>query len=215
MDTDTLTLVSRASGFAGAPANGNVFDSSISPDGRFVAFHGTSTNLTPDDTDASNDVFLRDVLGIPGPDVGPAGPQGAQGAQGPAGQQGPQGDAGPAGAAGPTGPTGPQGQPGATVASQPAAGLFALLAEANLATKKAKKIKIPYLATEASSVTVEIRKGRKLVATLKGNAKAGRNTITWKTPKKLATGGYALKLTARSPAGETSTDSAKLTVRTR
>jgi Tol biopolymer transport system component len=216
MDTNTLTLASRASGFAGAPANGDLFDSSISPDGRFVAFHGTATNLTPDDTDATNDVFLRDVLGIPGPDVGPAGPQGAtgpQGAQGPAGQQGPQGDAGPAG---PTGPTGPQGQPGATVSSQPAAaGLFALLAEANLATKKAKKIKIPYLATQASSVTVEVRKGRKLVSTLRGSAKAGRNTITWFTPKKLATGGYALKLTARSSAGETSTDSAKLTVRTR
>jgi Tol biopolymer transport system component len=212
MATDTLTLVSRASGFSGAPANGDVFDSSISPDGRFVAFHGTPTNLSPDDTDNANDVFMRDVLGVPGPDVGPQGPPGATGPQGAPGPQGTPGDAGQPGPAGPQGPAGP---PGATVSSQPAAGLFALLAEANLSAKRARTIKIPYLVTEPSKVSLAIRKGRKLVATVTGSAKAGRNSIGWKTPKKLATGGYALTLTATSSAGETSTDSAKLTVRKR
>ena len=33
----------------------------ISPGGRFVAFDSNASNLHPDDTDATGDVFVRDL----------------------------------------------------------------------------------------------------------------------------------------------------------
>jgi Tol biopolymer transport system component len=66
-------LVSRASslnkgnGFSQAP--------SISSDGGVVAFTSNSANLTPDDTDTTLDVFVRDVRSAPpGPATGSPGP---------------------------------------------------------------------------------------------------------------------------------------------
>jgi Tol biopolymer transport system component len=58
---DTTTLVSRASGVSGAKGNGASVNPAISADGRFVAFQSNATNLHPDDTDTSQDVFVRDL----------------------------------------------------------------------------------------------------------------------------------------------------------
>jgi Tol biopolymer transport system component len=55
------TLVSRASGAAGAVGDSNSFESSISADGRYVAFHSNATNLDPDSDDGVTDVFVRDL----------------------------------------------------------------------------------------------------------------------------------------------------------
>lgn len=56
------TLVSRASGPAGDKANNEFsIDSSISADGRYVAFRSDATNLHPDDADFFLDVFVRDL----------------------------------------------------------------------------------------------------------------------------------------------------------
>jgi hypothetical protein len=55
--TAATTLVSRASGRAGAPGGGA--EPSISADGAAVAFTSTGTNLSPDDSDAVSDVFVR------------------------------------------------------------------------------------------------------------------------------------------------------------
>jgi Tol biopolymer transport system component len=59
------TLVSRADGAGGAKGNGASFlpDSSttISADGRYVAFESRASNLDPDDTDTNSDVFVRDL----------------------------------------------------------------------------------------------------------------------------------------------------------
>jgi Tol biopolymer transport system component len=63
LQTDTTALVSRASGAAGAPGGGS--EPSISGTGRAVAFSSGGSNLSPDDPDALNDVFVRDVLGPP------------------------------------------------------------------------------------------------------------------------------------------------------
>jgi Tol biopolymer transport system component len=60
VNTGTVTVVSRADGAAGAVADGNSYDPSISADGRFVAFSSWAENLAPDDT-AFNDVFVRDL----------------------------------------------------------------------------------------------------------------------------------------------------------
>jgi Tol biopolymer transport system component len=60
---DTLTLISRADGPAGAKSNGDAFISGVSGDGGVVAFISTASNLDPDDPDVTFDVFVRTVSG--------------------------------------------------------------------------------------------------------------------------------------------------------
>jgi Tol biopolymer transport system component len=58
-DTD---LVSRADGTSGAAANGNAVPiTSVSADGRFVAFASAASNLSDADGDLVQDVFVRDL----------------------------------------------------------------------------------------------------------------------------------------------------------
>jgi Tol biopolymer transport system component len=58
--TNTTTRVSLDS--AGNQANDGSDSASISPDGRFVAFNSTASNLVPGDTNNINDIFVRDTL---------------------------------------------------------------------------------------------------------------------------------------------------------
>jgi Ca2+-binding RTX toxin-like protein len=59
--TNTTTRVSVDS--AGNQANADPFSTtSISTDGRFVAFESSATNLVPGDTNSSYDIFVRDTL---------------------------------------------------------------------------------------------------------------------------------------------------------
>ena len=55
------TLVSRATTAGGAAGNGGSTDPSISPDGGHVAFQSFATNLSGDDGDMINDIFVRDL----------------------------------------------------------------------------------------------------------------------------------------------------------
>jgi Tol biopolymer transport system component len=59
---NTTTLVSRATGAAGAGGDGDSFGLSISADGRFVAFDSEADNLSGEDDDAVSNVFVRDTL---------------------------------------------------------------------------------------------------------------------------------------------------------
>ena len=61
MQSTVTTLVSRASGAAGAKGNGASAKPWISREGRYVAFRSVATNLDSDDPDAINDVFVRDL----------------------------------------------------------------------------------------------------------------------------------------------------------
>ena len=64
LGANTTTLVSRASdaaGVAGAKGNGESGSAAISADGRFVAFASGASNLHPDDTDTTWDIFVRDL----------------------------------------------------------------------------------------------------------------------------------------------------------
>jgi Tol biopolymer transport system component len=61
LQADTTTLVSRASGAAGAVGNDGSSTPSISADGRHVAFASTAGNLDPDSNDSVTDVFVRDL----------------------------------------------------------------------------------------------------------------------------------------------------------
>ena len=62
LETNTTTLVSRAAGAAGAKANAAEFIvPKISADGNHVAFSSIATNLHPDDSDSTYDVFVRNL----------------------------------------------------------------------------------------------------------------------------------------------------------
>jgi Tol biopolymer transport system component len=72
-------LVSRASGAAGAAADGASFDAALSGDGHLLAFDSIARNLSSEDSDAFSDVFARDMLGAPpgsvaAPDSAASGP---------------------------------------------------------------------------------------------------------------------------------------------
>ena len=60
LQANTTTLVSRASGAPGAPADGGSVAPSISADGSFVAFESTAQNLSDEDW-SGTDVFVRDL----------------------------------------------------------------------------------------------------------------------------------------------------------
>lgn len=58
--TGNTTLINAASD--GTPSNGSSGFSSLSADGRFVAFNSEGTNVVPGDTNGVRDVFVRDNL---------------------------------------------------------------------------------------------------------------------------------------------------------
>ncbi len=60
---DTFTGVSQRvnSAVGGEPGDGVPDGASVSPDGRFVGFSDTSTNLIPNDTNAVEDIFIKDL----------------------------------------------------------------------------------------------------------------------------------------------------------
>jgi hypothetical protein len=59
-ETGATLRVSVASN--GAQGNGMSYEPDISSDGRFVAFTSRATNLVPEDTDAYEDVYVRDLV---------------------------------------------------------------------------------------------------------------------------------------------------------
>jgi Tol biopolymer transport system component len=61
LQTDALTLVSRATGVSGAKSDGASSTPSVSSDGHHVAFTSTGANLDPADTDSGPDIFVRDI----------------------------------------------------------------------------------------------------------------------------------------------------------
>ncbi len=58
--TGAVTLVSSDS--SGVKGNGGSFDASFSPDGRYVTFVSSASNLVPGDTNGVDDVFVKDLL---------------------------------------------------------------------------------------------------------------------------------------------------------
>ncbi len=60
--TGTTIRASVASGPHGEEANAFCGNPSISADGRFVAFDSSASNLVLDDTNSTQDVFVRDLL---------------------------------------------------------------------------------------------------------------------------------------------------------
>jgi len=61
-DTETNTTVRASLGSAEGEANGPSSAGAISGNGRFVVFQSDATNLSPNDGNASTDVFVRDLI---------------------------------------------------------------------------------------------------------------------------------------------------------
>lgn len=60
LEENTTTLVSLANN--GMQGNAGVNDSTITSDGRYVAFVSSSSNLVPNDNNGAADVFVRDLI---------------------------------------------------------------------------------------------------------------------------------------------------------
>jgi hypothetical protein len=150
------------------------------------------------DSWSDNRVFGNVDDGVPTSTPGTPGTPGAPGAPG-ALVAGPQGPAGPAG---------PQGEP--------AFKLLLALPSASLKARAGRAVKLSYLSTADATSTLEVRKGRRVIATIKRAARSGRNTIAWngKSGRRAARRGkYTLRLTAASPDGQSATSTARLTLR--
>ena len=65
LKASTTKLVSRRSGANGAKAQSNSFEPSISANGGLVAFQSDADNLSPDDNDDWDNVFVRDLGSFP------------------------------------------------------------------------------------------------------------------------------------------------------
>lgn len=124
-------------------------------------------------------------------DVGPAGPAGTAGTQGTAGTPGKQGT---------------PGQPG--TAGSDRFILAAAFGQDPYRARRGRSLTVRYVSTLAADVTVEIRKGSRVIKRQLARARAGRNKLTIRN---LPRGRFTLRLRAFIT-GQTSTDTARLTV---
>ncbi|MGI9539685.1 MAG: TolB family protein, partial [Miltoncostaeaceae bacterium] len=67
-----VSLVSRAAGPAGAPADSNSYGPTVSADGRHAAFRSGGDNLSSIDDNGHDNIFRRDLDGDPAPPAPPA-----------------------------------------------------------------------------------------------------------------------------------------------
>lgn len=125
---------------------------------------------------------------------------------------GPAGLAGATGAQGPTGATGPQGSAGA-----PAFKLNVALIRPAMTATAGRGVKLAYRTTADAMSTLSVVRGGKVVATVKGAASIGRNTLSWngrlRGGKRAPAGAYKLKLTAVGSDGQKASKTARLTLK--
>lgn len=114
------------------------------------------------------------------------------------------------GSAGPAGPAGPQGAP--------ASKLIVALSQSKLSAVRGRRVPVPYVSTIGARVTLEIRRGSKLLVRVSSRAKGGRNRISWNgrvKRAKAAAGRYKLRLAATAADGQKASDRGTLTLRRR
>jgi uncharacterized repeat protein (TIGR01451 family) len=114
--------------------------------------------------------------------------------------------------AGPTGPQGPAGPAGP--AGAPAFKLVVVPVSSKLRARTGKKVTFSYVSTLDAQTTLDVLKGSKRVARVRGQAKTGVNKLRWsgKVGRKAASAGsYKLRLTAVN-GDQKATASSKLTL---
>jgi hypothetical protein len=116
------------------------------------------------------------------------------------------------------GPVGPQGPPGAVGPAGPAgpatSKLVVVPATAKLRSRAGKAVTFAYGSTLKATVTLDVLKGSKRVARVRGTARSGANKLRWngKAGRKAASAGaYKLRLTAVN-GSQKATASTKLTL---
>jgi hypothetical protein len=62
LQSDSTTLISRADGALGPKGNGESIAGDAAVGGRYVVFNSLASNLDPADTDATRDLYVRDVV---------------------------------------------------------------------------------------------------------------------------------------------------------
>jgi len=104
---------------------------------------------------------------------------------------------------GPPGVKGDKGDKG-----DPAFKLVLAPATVSLRSTTGRRVALAYAATMRAKLTLTVTKGRKKIRTVKGSARAGRNTIAWngrRGRRAAAPGLYRLRLRAVSANGQTAT----------
>jgi hypothetical protein len=84
-----------------------------------------------------------------------------------------------------------------------------------LTARAGKRVALRYAATAAGRATLEVRRGSKRVATVRKDAQAGGNKITWNGKvrrKAVRAGRYELMLRVTGPDGQSDTQTARLRV---
>jgi hypothetical protein len=104
----------------------------------------------------------------------------------------------------------PAGPPGPSGTARPL--LAAVFAADRHSARAGRRLRVRYVSTMDALVTVQLRRGRRVVRRLTATAVAGRNTLTLRVPARR--GRYTLALTAVA-ADQRVTDSARLDVRPR
>jgi hypothetical protein len=110
--------------------------------------------------------------------------------------------AAPAGVAGPPGPRGPAGQPGTD--------RTVLVAVLSAGRVSGRHVAVGYVSTAPARVTLELRRGSRVVQRVRQTVGAGRHSVRLRAPSRPGT--YALRLTAVAGAQRV-TDKARLLVR--
>jgi hypothetical protein len=111
--------------------------------------------------------------------------------------------------AGPPGPVGPSGPPGPRGQAATRDRLVAVFAADRQRTAVRRPLRVRYVLTMDAPVTVELRRGERVLKRLDRTGTLGRNTITLRAPRKR--GRYTLVLTAAA-GGQSATDRATLSV---
>ena len=216
LETGTTKLVSRATGDEGFAGNGQILGvPATSDDGECVAWNTKATNLLPDGFDSPEltHVYLRAVRGAcpvppteepaPDPDPDPAPDTKPAPATGPAPQPpAPADDVAPAGT--PEEPRAPQAPtvPPVTPGQRDLAPVLDGLRLARRRVAPAGRARLSFRLSEAARVTVNVKRGRRAIATKLVAAKPGRNRLTLRAPRR--PGRYVVTVVARDAAGQRS-----------
>jgi hypothetical protein len=93
--------------------------------------------------------------------------------------------------------------------------LLVALLRGNLRTLAGRGVTVRYLATRAANITLDVRRGGKLVASVPGRARAGRNRVSWDgriAGRRPRPGRYTLVVRAASGDGQRASDRASLRI---
>ena len=61
-DTESGAIYEASNTSTGGRSNGDSFNASMTPDGRYIVFESYASNLVPEDTSRTGDIFVRDLL---------------------------------------------------------------------------------------------------------------------------------------------------------